>query len=628
MTIFIFLFHYVSWRLASFPFSAGFSSVQNLWMSIVLTVELLALTEFVQYLTCIMFQKNRTEQAKVNKDKIIKLIKKDPTSAPSVSIIIPTLNEDVDIVGKTIRAALMIDYPKKQVFVLDDGNRPTIKEIAERIGAVYINREGNQGAKAGNINNALKQITSDLILVFDADFVAFKDCLINTVGFFLDDPKLSTLQMPQQYFNADASQHNLRISKSWGSEQEVFFSRVMPGRDFLGASYCCGSCCLIRTNMLKEIGGFPEWSITEDILLTVEFLKKKWKTYYLNLPIARGIAAETNNNFYLQRKRWGRGNIEVGNYLLRQSKLDIKSKFLFYPFYWIFQYPTKIFLQCVPIVFFLFDLGPLPTSLPGEIFLYQGSFVICLCTSMIYMQRPYYLPIFSEASNLHSAIALAPEMISAYFKNKKGGFKFVVTPKNKTLSNRREKDNIYKRTIIPVMVLLAFNILSFLKVLFGLSYQSERVEISLVIYALAWSVINIVILLICFNLAIDKNQPRMQHRFIINRECKILAGSSIIHPSYLIDMSMSGALIHMNEPRKILDTQDNLKLQVGDASIPIKSLTPRDQNIVAKFNLESETDYQNAIEILYSGTYRPSESSEINRFLPTLKNIIKEVFNI
>ena len=93
-------------------------------------------------------------------------------------------------------------------------------------------------------------------------------------------------------------------------------------------------------------------------------------------------------------------------------------------------------------------------------------------------------------------------------------------------------------------------------------------------------------------------------------------------------MSMSGALIHINEPRKILDTQDNLKLQVGDASIPIKSLTPRDQNIVAKFNLESEADYQNAIEILYSGTYRPSESSEINRFLPTLKNIIKEVFNI
>ena len=128
--------------------------------------------------------KNRTEQAKVNKDKIIKLIKKDPTSAPSVSIIIPTLNEDVDIVGKTIRAALMINYPKKQVFVLDDGNRPTIKGIAERVGAVYINREGNQGAKAGNINNALKQITSDLILVFDADFVAFKDCLINTVGFF------------------------------------------------------------------------------------------------------------------------------------------------------------------------------------------------------------------------------------------------------------------------------------------------------------------------------------------------------------------------------------------------------------------------------------------------------------
>jgi len=247
---------------------------------------------------------------------------------------------------------------------------------------------------------------------------------------------------------------------------------------------------------------------------------------------------------------------------------------------------------------------------------------------MVYMQRPYYLPIFSEASNLHSAIALAPEMISAYFKNKKGRFKFIVTPKNKTFSSRKEKANIYKRTIVPVIVLLTFNILSFLKVLFGLSYQSERVEISLVVYALAWTIINILTLVICFNLAIDKNQPRMQHRFIINRECKILEGSSITHPSYLIDMSMSGALIHINESKEILDTQNNLKLEVGDALIPIKSLTPRGQNIIAELNLESEEDYQNAIEILYSGTYRPSESSEMNRFRPTLKSLIKEVFNI
>tara|TARA_B100001939_G_scaffold346271_1_gene364680 strand:- start:274 stop:1770 length:1497 start_codon:yes stop_codon:yes gene_type:complete len=498
--------------------------------------------------------------------------------------------------------------------------------MAEHLGATYVSRKSNQGAKAGNINNALKYIKSDLILIFDADFVAFKDCLINTVGFFLGDPGLSTLQMPQQYLNADASQHNLGISKSWGSEQEVFFSRVMPGRDFLGASYCCGSCCLIRTKMLKEIGGFPEWSITEDILLTVEFLKRKWKTYYLNLPIARGIAADTNNSFYLQRRRWGRGNIEVGSYLLRQDKLNIKSKFLFYPFYWIFQYPTKIFLQCVPIVFFLFDLGPLPTSLPGEIFIYQGSFIICLCTSMVYMQRPYYLPIFSEAANLHSAIALAPEMISAYFKNRSFRFKFMVTPKGKASLYAKNGADVYKRTIIPVTVLLVFNILSFLKVLFGLSYQSERVEISLVIYALAWSIINILILLICFNLAIDKNQPRLQHRFIINKPCKILANSSI-YSCDLIDMSMSGALIRIDGP-KILDENNNLKLQVDDASIPIKSVTPRGQNTVAQFNFESEKDYQSAIGVLYSGTYRPSESSEKNKLLPTLKNIVKEVFNI
>ena len=90
---------------------------------------------------------------------------------------------------------------------------------------------------------------------------------------------------------------------------------------------------------------------------------------------------------------------------------------------------------------------------------------------------------------------------------------------------------------------------------------------------------------------------------------------------------MSGALIRPDSP-KILSEKKNLRLQVGDALIPIKSATPRGQNIVAQFNIESEEDYQSTIDILYSGTYRPSESSEKNQFLPTFKNIAKEVFNI
>ncbi|WP_413402400.1 MULTISPECIES: glycosyltransferase [unclassified Synechococcus] len=629
ITILAFLINYISWRLRTFPFEKSFENIEGIWIALVLTIELLAIIELTQYLSCIVFQKDRTEQAKKYKQEAILMHKKNPYSLPSVSILIPTFNEDVDILSKTIVSATNICYVKKKIYILDDGNRQEIKSLAKELDVNYITRIGNEGAKAGNINNALKNITSDLILIFDADFCAFKNCLLDTVGFFIADPLLSTLQTPQTYINADAYQHNLKISKFWGNEQEVFFAKVMPGRDFLGASYCCGSCCLIRTSMLKEIGGFPEWSITEDILLTTEFLKRKWKTKYLNQPIARGMAAETNNAFFVQRKRWGRGNIEVGNYLIKEKRLDLKSKILFYPFYWVFQYPTKIFIQLVPIVFFVFDIGPLPTSLPGEIFMYQGAFVIALCTSSFYMHKPHYLPLFSEAANLHTAIALAPEMLSALLKKKANKVKFSVTPKNKVdLSSNSGPNMLYQRTLIPISVLLVFNIFSFFKILLGASVQTERVEISLIVYALIWSFLNIIILLICFNFAIGKDQPRLQHRFLINKKCQLIMNSSSLYNANLVNMSLSGALIELAKPEELLNYSSPIILKINETNIPVKSAYERGLGIILIFDTINDKVQKHLIKYLYSGEFNPTDSSNSNKFLLTLRTISRQVFNL
>ena len=59
------------------------------------------------------------------------------------------------------------------------------------------------------------------------------------------------------------------------------------------------------------MGGFPATSITENILLTVSFVKRGWKTVYMRETTTMGLAAETIQLFFVQRKRWGRGNTEV-----------------------------------------------------------------------------------------------------------------------------------------------------------------------------------------------------------------------------------------------------------------------------------------------------------------------------
>ena len=49
-----------------------------------------------------------------------------------VDIYIPTYNEDVEIVRKTVLGAIAIDYPaaKKKVYVLDDGRAENTKPVA------------------------------------------------------------------------------------------------------------------------------------------------------------------------------------------------------------------------------------------------------------------------------------------------------------------------------------------------------------------------------------------------------------------------------------------------------------------------------------------------------------------
>ena len=90
-----------------------------------------------------------------------------------VNIYIPTYNEDVEIVHKTVLGAIAIDYPpeKKRVYVLDDGRaekykacRIELQGMCDELGIQMLVRDNNEHAKAGNINTALPRTQGDLVL--------------------------------------------------------------------------------------------------------------------------------------------------------------------------------------------------------------------------------------------------------------------------------------------------------------------------------------------------------------------------------------------------------------------------------------------------------------------------------
>ena len=79
---------------------------------------------------------------------------------PLIDVLICTYNEEEAILEQTIVGALAMDYPNYRLWTLDDGRRPWLEALCERLGCGYITRADNAHAKAGNINNALRRVAA------------------------------------------------------------------------------------------------------------------------------------------------------------------------------------------------------------------------------------------------------------------------------------------------------------------------------------------------------------------------------------------------------------------------------------------------------------------------------------
>lgn len=177
----------------------------------------------------------------------------EPPPAPPglrVDVFITCYNEPVELVRKTVRAAIAIRYPH-QTYLLDDGNSLAMRAMAAEEGCGYINRSAawkgfDRHAKAGNLINALEQTTGDFVLILDADQVPLPQILDRTLGYFAD-PLVAFVQTPQYFVNVPPSD-------PFGSQAPLFYGPIMQGKDGWNAAFFCGSNAVLRREALARTG--------------------------------------------------------------------------------------------------------------------------------------------------------------------------------------------------------------------------------------------------------------------------------------------------------------------------------------------------------------------------------------
>ena len=219
----------------------------------------------------------------------------------NTDIVIPSYNESRDIVEPTIIGALEV-RGDTTVWLLDDGRRPEMQQLAEQYGIRYVTRDNNLHAKAGNINAALPQLSGELLLIVDADHVPAPDFLEATTGYFADS-KVGLVQTAHSFRNHNSVAH----SGQGRNEQSLFFDVLLPGRNRTQSVLWCGSAALIRRTALAEVGGLSTYSIVEDFETSLHMRIAGYKVLYHNEHLVQGLAPDNLNAYVIQKHRWAQG---------------------------------------------------------------------------------------------------------------------------------------------------------------------------------------------------------------------------------------------------------------------------------------------------------------------------------
>ena len=582
--IFLALFvRYFLWRsLTTLNFSNPADGVFSVSL---FAMELLAMIGSAFQMLLLFTAKNRDRQAEQ-----CSIAVKAGLYNPTVDILIPTYNEPDFIIKRTIMGCQALNYERKQVYVLDDTQRQSTKQLALELGCHYITRPDNSYAKAGNLNNALRQTSGELVVVFDADFVPTTNFLERTVGFFRDR-KIALVQTPQSFYNSDPIARNLGLEKVLTSEEEVFYRYLQPIKDGAGSVVCAGTSFVVRREALRDIGYFATDSVSEDYFTGIRLSAKGYELAYLDEKLSAGLAAESIGAHIDQRLRWVRGTLQA--FFIKSNPLTIPGLSLWQRLghleglvHWFTCLP-RVFFLFVPIVCVFGQLSPVLTTLPEIVYVFVPYYVILL-TMFSWLNKRSRSILLSDVYSIIQAIPVSITVIKVLFSPFSKGFK--VTPKGLA----RDKFNYNWSLALPMTILLAATIFGFGISL--ISFRSSGFNLGL-----CWGAYNLLTISVAMMTLLDL--PKLSFFEWYDRTKDInLYGDRLIHQGKTLKISEEGVEILLEQE---VNLPTNLMVELIPEVLILSGRVTRSYvengslRAIVKFQDVSIEQHRELVEMLY-----------------------------
>ncbi|GAB3234334.1 glycosyltransferase [Algoriphagus aestuariicola] len=212
--------------------------------------------------------------------------------------------EPYEMFEQTLRAMVAVTYPHVS-YLCDEGNDPALKRLCEELGVIHVTRSTHEHAKAGNVNNALKQAKGEICVILDPDHVPFPDFLDHVLHYF-DDPKVGYVQIVQAYYN----QAETFVARAAAEQTYMFYGPFMQAMGNFGTAQAIGANCTFRRAALDSIGGHAP-GLTEDMHTSMLLHSKGWKSVYVPKILSEGLVPSSLSAYYKQQLKWSRGTFDL-----------------------------------------------------------------------------------------------------------------------------------------------------------------------------------------------------------------------------------------------------------------------------------------------------------------------------
>jgi len=300
---------------------------------------------------------------------------------PSVTIQLPIYNEKY-VAKRLVDAVCNLDYPKDKmrIMVCDDSDDDTVELLRDVVDGYkiqgfqieHVRRGTRKGYKAGALKHAMQTTDTELVAIFDADFIPPTSFLKQAIPHF-SKSNIGLVQCRWGHVNENYS--TITQVQALSLDFHFLIEQKAKSNSHLFMNFN-GTAGIWKRDCIEDAGGWHTATLVEDLDLSYRAQMKGWKCVFLPDIVVDAELPAQMNGAKRQQFRWAKGSIQCAVKLL--SDIGLKRNVAIEAKIQAFIQLTRHIVYPLMLIQFL----ALPVLLAGQINLYVVSFlpVITLAT--------------------------------------------------------------------------------------------------------------------------------------------------------------------------------------------------------------------------------------------------------